>query len=335
MGSVNRRTQSGTARRPHAARSPTNRSVERRSQAERRRQTRRALLDAALDQMDRGFGFDSLSLRRVTRAAGVVPAAFYRHFASMDELGLALVEESMLTLRSMLREAREGGPEPDHLIARSVGILVAHVGEHRRHFAFMAHASRYTGNVVLRHAVRNEIRLFTSELATDISRFPILRDWTTADLQMLAGLFVETMIATIDAILEASSWATGPDALSQEAEARIAKQASKQLRLIMLGVPRWRSHLRLSVPSGYGMPRMVIADPRQPYPDPSWSGWGDPARGAPLPNALEAVLRPAPGQPGGTRPAPPPVPLSELAARALGSPAAGGFRAVRGRRLGP
>ena len=190
--------------------------------------------------MDGGFGFDSLSLRRVTRVAGVVPAAFYRHFASMDELGLALVEESMLTLRSMLRDAREDGPDPEHLIARSVSILVSHVREHPRHFAFMAHA-RASGNAVLRHAIRAETKLFASELATDIARLPILRDWTTADLQMLAGLFVETMIATIDAILEASSWGAGADALSAEGEARIAKVAEKQMRLIALAIPQWRS----------------------------------------------------------------------------------------------
>jgi AcrR family transcriptional regulator len=192
-----------------------------------------------------GFGFDSLSLRRVTRAAGVVPAAFYRHFASMDELGLALVEESMLTLRSMLREAREdavGGAEGGRLIARSVEILVAHVRQHRLHFAFMAHA-RASGNAVLRHAIRSETKLFASELATDISRFPILREWSTADLQMLAGLFVETMIATIDAILEASGWGADTDTLSDETEARIAKQAEKQLRLIALAIPQWRSTL--------------------------------------------------------------------------------------------
>ena len=68
-----------------------------------------------------------------------------------------------------------------------------------------------SGNAVLRHAIRTEIRLFASELATDLARFPILRDWTTADLQMLAGLFVDTMIATIDAILEASSAGAGAD----------------------------------------------------------------------------------------------------------------------------
>jgi len=207
---------------------------------ERRRQTRRALLDAALQQMDGGYGFDSLSLRRVARAAGVVPTAFYRHFDSMDELGLALVEESVATLRSMLREAREGGTDAQNLIARSVEILVTHVREHRGHFAFMAHA-RASGNAVLRHAIRSETKLFASELATDLARFPILRDWSTADLQMLAGLFVDTMIATIDAILEASNAGTGNEGLSPDTEARLVTQAEKQLRLIVLAIPHWRS----------------------------------------------------------------------------------------------
>src|ERR1700759_5252487 len=152
MGSVNRRTSHGSgARRAHGTRATAHRSTERRSQAERRRQTRRALLDAALEQMDGGYGFDSLSLRRVARAAGVVPTAFYRHFDSMDELGLALGGGAGGKLRSSLREGREGGPGVDGsgLIARSVEILVAHVREPRRHFAFMAHA-RASGNAVLR-----------------------------------------------------------------------------------------------------------------------------------------------------------------------------------------
>jgi AcrR family transcriptional regulator len=233
--SVNRRTH----RSGHAPRS----SHPRRSQAQRRSETRRALLDAALEQLEAGIGFDSLSLRRVTREAGVVPAAFYRHFASMDELGLALVEESVHTLREMLRQAREDEArrtDPDHLIARSVAILVDHVRRHRRHFAFITHA-RASGNAVLRHAIRAETRLFASELATDLARFPALREWTTGDLQMLAGMFVDTMIATIDAMLEASNWGTGPDALTPERQAEIAKLAEKQLRLTALAIPHWRS----------------------------------------------------------------------------------------------
>jgi AcrR family transcriptional regulator len=209
-----------------------NRRTPRRTQAERRRDTRQGLLDAALLQIEAGESFDALSLRSVARAAGVVPTAFYRHFESMDELGLALVDESFRTLRAMLREARED-LRPRDLIRRSVEILVEHVREHPQHFLFVVRVS-YTGNIVLRHAVRNEIRLFTSELATDLARFPVLREWTTADLQMLAGLLVNTMISTVSAMLDVP--VAAPDA-----EAEIAQNAEKQLRMIMLGVPRWRS----------------------------------------------------------------------------------------------
>jgi AcrR family transcriptional regulator len=226
---VNRRTPLRSAAIVPAPQAPR----KRRSQQERRRHTRQALLDAALLQMEAGESFDSLSLRSVARAAGIVPTAFYRHFASMDELGLALVEASFRTLRAMLREAREGGIPPEHMIRRSVEVLLGHVRDHPQHFAFLARV-RSSGNGVLRHAIRNEIRLFTSELATDLARFPVLREWTTEDLQMLAGLLVNTMIATIEAVLDVP--VAGPDA-----EAEIARVAEKQLRLTLLGVPRWRS----------------------------------------------------------------------------------------------
>ena len=209
------------------------RAPKRRTQAERRQQTRQALIDAALLRMDGGESFDLLSLRQVARAAGVVPTAFYRHFSSMDELGLALVDESFRSLRSMLRDAREGGLPPEHVIRRSVEILVGHVREHRQHFVFVARA-RSTGNGVLRHAIRNEIRLFTSELATDLARFPVLREWTTEDLQMLASLLVNAMIATVEAMIDVPVAAPA-------AEAAIARVAEKQLRLTMLAVPQWRS----------------------------------------------------------------------------------------------
>jgi len=200
----------------------------------RRKQTREALLAAALVRMEAGEDFDAISLRSVARAAGVVPTAFYRHFASMDELGLALVEESFQALRAMLREARSLGVPPEDMVKRSVEILIDHVREHRQHFAFLARV-RATSNAVLRHAIRSEIRLFTSELATDLARFPVLRDWSTQDLQMLAGLMVNTMIATVEAMLDV------PTVAAPEAEAEIARMAEKQLRLMLLAVPAWRS----------------------------------------------------------------------------------------------
>ncbi|MGS7457649.1 TetR family transcriptional regulator, partial [Mycobacterium tuberculosis] len=61
---------------------------------ERKQQTRHALMEAALAMVAAGRSFPSLSLREVTRDAGVVPASFYRHFRDMDELGLALVDDT-------------------------------------------------------------------------------------------------------------------------------------------------------------------------------------------------------------------------------------------------
>ena len=210
-----------------------------RTQAERREHTRQALLDAALEQVEAGESFEALSLRSVAREAGVVQTAFYRHFASMDELGLALVEESFKTLRAMLREAREGGLPPTRLIHRSVAILIEQVRTHRRHYLFIARV-RSSANGVLRHAVRTEIRLVISELATDLARFPVLREWTTEDLQMLAGVLVNTMIAIVEAILELpAAERDGPVDLGSLAD--LARIAEKQLRLPLLAVPQWRS----------------------------------------------------------------------------------------------
>jgi AcrR family transcriptional regulator len=205
------------------------RSVNTRSDQKQR--TREALLDAALRALDTQ-SFSSLSLREVTREAGVVPTAFYRHFENMEDLGLALVDDSFRTLRQMIRAAREN-PAPDHVIRRSVEILVRHVHEHRLHFRFIVR-EHYSGVAALRNAIRNEIRLFSSELATDLARFPGLNRWTTEDLHMLASLIVTAMVSTTEAILDAP-------ADSPEAEAEIVRLSEKQLRLVTLGAAQWRS----------------------------------------------------------------------------------------------
>ena len=202
------------------------------TRAEQKERTRIALLDAALRLLEhRGFG--SLGLREVTREAGVVPTAFYRHFDSMEELGLALIDDSFRTLRRMIRDARAEPLAYEHVIHSSAEILVRHVHAHRLHFRFIAR-ERSSGVPALRQAIRAEIRLFTSELATDLARFPFLDRWSTEDLGVLATLIVNTMVSTAEAIVDAPSG-------RPEAEREIVHNAEKQLRLIVLGVPAWRS----------------------------------------------------------------------------------------------
>jgi hypothetical protein len=85
---------------------------------------------------------------------------------------------------------------------------------------------------VLRYAIRTEIRLITSELAIDLARFPGLTSWSSEDLNILASLFVNSMIVIAEAIEDAGD----PAALAE-----IKRVAVKQLRMITVGVTGWRS----------------------------------------------------------------------------------------------
>lgn len=202
------------------------------TRGERKQRTRQALLDAALAMLEEQ-SFSSLSLRQVTRAAGIVPTAFYRHFDDMQELGLALIDESFRTLRAMIRAARADPRTYEHMIHTSVEIFVGYVHEHHAHFRFIAR-ERFGGVAALRHAIRVEIRLFASDLATDLARLSHLDRWSAEDLRLLAGLMVNTMIGAAEALLDAP-------ADDPAAEAEVSAAARRQLRMITLGVPQWRS----------------------------------------------------------------------------------------------
>jgi AcrR family transcriptional regulator len=222
---VNDRTPSSRPRR-----SGRERGRDTPSREERKEVTRRNIIAAALKLLQDG-SFSGLSLREVTREAGIVPAAFYRHFESMEALGLVLIDESFRALRDTLRGARAGKLDPTRVIESSVEILVGSVAERREHWRLIGR-ERSSGLSVLRYAIRTEIRLITSELATDLARFPGLNAWSTEDLNVLATLFVNAMILTAEAI---------EDAQSSEALEEIRRIAVKQLRMIAIGVAGWRS----------------------------------------------------------------------------------------------
>jgi len=199
---------------------------------ERKERTRRALLDAALKLLaDRNFA--SLSLREVTKEAGIVPTAFYRHFSSMEELGVALVGESVRTLRDMLRSARDDRRRTGDIIHASVRTLYEHVRAHEDHFRFLTR-ERYAGTGAISRAIAVELKLFSSELAIDLARFEYLREWSAEDLHMMSDLLVTAMMATVVDLLEARPGDTETDEM-------IVRTAEKRLRLVVLGVPDWRS----------------------------------------------------------------------------------------------
>jgi AcrR family transcriptional regulator len=203
----------------------------RETRGERKERTRRAILDAALALSGEGT-LAALSLRAVAKEVGIVPTAFYRHFESIDALGLALVDESFVSLRAMLRDVRRNGPALEDIIDSSLRVLVEHVHAQREHFRFIAR-ERAAGPLVVREAIAHAIEVFERELALDLARLPGTAHWSSEDLQIVSNLIVTQVVATAELIV-----ASGP-----EAEQAVVDRARTQLRMVLIGALNWRSRL--------------------------------------------------------------------------------------------
>ncbi|MET8903691.1 TetR family transcriptional regulator [Streptomyces sp. NPDC048232] len=192
--------------------------------------TRQALLDAALGLLEEQ-SLSSLGLREVTRAVGVAPTAFYRHFRSTADLGVALVEEALGSLHPMIRTTVSPAEDSDERIARAVELIAGHVAAHPAHVRFVAR-ERHGGVQPVREAIREQLARFAEEVQAELAKDAESAGWSEADLRMLAGLYVDQMLITASLFLEALD-------APEEERRRAAETATRQLRLISVGRRHW------------------------------------------------------------------------------------------------
>jgi AcrR family transcriptional regulator len=201
------------------------------TRSERKEATRQAILEAAL-RLSADTGMAGLSLRSVAKAVGVVPTAFYRHFDSIEELGVAMVDDAFASLRQVLRDIRRE-MDVQRVIRDSVRILVRNVRERRSHFLFIAR-ERVGGLPAVREAIRHELGLFERELGLDVARLPGVSEWHEEDVAALANLIVGSMVETAEALI------TAPPG-RPDAEEHIVRTAELQLQMVVIGAANWRS----------------------------------------------------------------------------------------------
>jgi len=201
------------------------------TRTERKAATHRALLNAALTLVGEGRSFSGIALREIARQAGMVPNAFYRHFRNTDELGLELVEEMGITLRRLLREARQVDVAQGGMVRRSVKVYQDYVKANRLQFLFIS-SERSGGSRILRLAIRNDVTHFTNEMAQDFRTLGLYKELPTAHLQMVCGLIVMTMLAAATDILDLPP---GQPLLEQE----MTENFVRQLKIILLGASHW------------------------------------------------------------------------------------------------
>ncbi len=203
------------------------------SREEKKGLTRSALMDAALDLIGSGENFSGISLREVAKRAGVVPTSFYRHFRDMEDLGLNIVDDLGMLLRKMMRTTRQQEAYVKTLSRRSLEVYADFVVRHRNYFYFLCQC-RTGGTLAIRNAIRNELRFFANELASDIRQFPILTRVDRADLDTLCQLIVATVAETTIDLLDLM-------VASPDYQQEYIAQLQKKLRVIWLGAGQWRS----------------------------------------------------------------------------------------------
>lgn len=183
--------------------------------------TRQSIIDAAFSLMEEQRSLSSISLREITRVAGIAPTSFYRHFSSVDELGLTLVDEVGLTLRQLMRKARSRMKSKQSVIQVSVDTFMEYIATQSTVFRLLLR-EQSGHSAAFRTAVAREITHFTQEL-TDF----IVKDTHLSN--DVAALQAEAMVKLV--------FSAGAEALELTAKQRdqLSQRVVTQLRFIATG----------------------------------------------------------------------------------------------------
>ncbi len=193
------------------------------TRTEKRSKTRRDLIEAALRLIEK-VGFAGLSLREVTREAGVAPATFYRHFHNMDDLGLALIDEVGISLRQLMRRARRRVGETGRMTSTSVDVFMEFIENNGNLFRLLV-GERSGSTPAFRSALRSEMNRFISELREDLKQQSIKLNAPLDDVAIAAQAIVAVVFATGVEALDASA----------QQNHQLAEELIRQIRMILRG----------------------------------------------------------------------------------------------------
>ncbi|MEG3766993.1 HTH-type transcriptional repressor FabR [Alteromonas sp. 14N.309.X.WAT.G.H12] len=196
------------------------------SRQEQKLKTRQNIIDAAFGLLDEQRSLSAISLREVSRAAGIAPTSFYRHFKDMDELGLTLVDEAGLALRQLMRQARRRIASGGGVIDTSVDTFMEFITANSNVFRLLLR--EHTGtSAAYRLAVLREIQHFIEELSDYIVESQGVE-------YQLANLQAEAMVRLV--------FSAGAEALEVDVALRegIGTRVKAQLRFVQLGARSYR-----------------------------------------------------------------------------------------------
>ncbi|WP_228271261.1 TetR/AcrR family transcriptional regulator [Acinetobacter brisouii] len=133
--------------------------------AERKLQSQQAILEQVLKLSYAGQCFNSISLRQLAQAVGMVPSAFYRYFPNKEQLAAELVDQTSLIIKSHLVQIAE------HVQHKNSDILEKHLNVFCHQIQFKAAhwhffiVERWNSSAFLQDKIQQEIKFLVDDLA--------------------------------------------------------------------------------------------------------------------------------------------------------------------------
>ncbi|HVI56200.1 MAG TPA: HTH-type transcriptional repressor FabR [Luteibacter sp.] len=186
---------------------------------------REDLIVAALKLIGPHRSLSTVSLREVTREAGISPNSFYRQFRDMDELAIALIDLAGRSLRTIIGQARERATSTERSVVR---VSVETFMEQLRADDKLLHVLLREGAVgsdAFKQAVERELSYFEDELRVDLIRLA-----AAEGARLHAPALVSKAITRL-------VFAMGAVAMDQppERDPEFVEEISQMLRMIITG----------------------------------------------------------------------------------------------------
>jgi AcrR family transcriptional regulator len=182
------------------------------------------LLVAALKLVGPHRSLSTLSLREVTREAGIAPNSFYRQFRDMDELAVALIDLAGRSLRKIIGQARQRATTERSVVQGSLETFM----EQLRADDKLLHVLLREGTVgsdAFKQAVDRELNFFEDELRIDLIRLAALEG---------ARLHEPALVSKAITRLVFAAGASAMD-MPPEKDPELIKQLSQMIRMIITG----------------------------------------------------------------------------------------------------
>ena len=204
---------------------------------ERKLQSRQAMIEAALLLCASGRSFSNISLREITRAVGLVPTAFYRHFENMDALGLEIVDQVSLYFKSLVHHLGQIYLNlPEEKLEQCLELFLRSVEQSSNPWIFLI-TEHWGGSHILRDAISRELIFIIEDLAHDLQKFQTIQHIQKQELIVLSKILLNLSLNW------AMTWICYQQQFSGEnlkqQQSLFKQQTFTQIKLLFKGISHW------------------------------------------------------------------------------------------------